>query len=387
MVTARSLPSFFSMYQQLIAQPSISATDPKWDQSNRNVIYLLAEWLELLGFDCEVNELQSQQGKYNLLARRGTGNGGLLLSGHTDTVPYDASRWNFDPFKLTEQDNRWYGLGSIDMKGFFAFVIQALSELDSSQQNKPIMVLATADEETTMNGAREVSRFANLKPDYCVIGEPTDMRPVYAHKGHMSEVIRITGRSGHSSDPALGVNAIELMHEVISALLKLKEEFKHKYSDSSFTVPQPTMNFGHIHGGDNANRICGCCELHLDTRPLPGLSVDELYAHLHKATESVQARYPGCVELISLHHPVPAFRQTTDSALVQLAEKISQSKAQAVNYCTEAPFLQELGCETLVLGPGSIKQAHQPDEYLSVDSIKPTQEKLKSLLKAFCFSQ
>ncbi|WP_278373981.1 acetylornithine deacetylase, partial [Idiomarina abyssalis] len=361
MVTARSLPSFFSMYQQLIAQPSISATDPKWDQSNRNVIYLLAEWLELLGFDCEVNELQSQQGKYNLLARRGTGNGGLLLSGHTDTVPYDASRWNFDPFKLTEQDNRWYGLGSIDMKGFFAFVIQALSELDSSQQNKPIMVLATADEETTMNGAREVSRFANLKPDYCVIGEPTDMRPVYAHKGHMSEVIRITGRSGHSSDPALGVNAIELMHEVISALLKLKEEFKHKYSDSSFTVPQPTMNFGHIHGGDNANRICGCCELHLDTRPLPGLSVDELYAHLHKATESVQARYPGCVELISLHHPVPAFRQTTDSALVQLAEKISQSKAQAVNYCTEAPFLQELGCETLVLGPGSIKQAHQPD--------------------------
>ncbi|MFV1467760.1 acetylornithine deacetylase [Idiomarina sp. HB] len=387
MVTAHSLPSFFAMYQQLIAQPSISATDPKWDQSNRSVIYLLAEWLELLGFDCEINELNSQQGKYNLLARRGTGSGGLLLSGHTDTVPYDASRWNFDPFKLTEQDNRWYGLGSIDMKGFFAFVMQALSELDTSQQNKPIMVLATADEETTMNGAREVSRFANLKPDYCVIGEPTDMRPVYAHKGHMSEVIRITGRSGHSSDPALGINAIELMHEVISELLKLKEEFKHKYSDSGFTVPQPTMNFGHIHGGDNANRICGCCELHLDIRPLPGLSVDELYAHLHKATESVQARYPGCVELISLHHPVPAFRQTTDSALVQLAEKISQSKAQAVNYCTEAPFLQELGCETLVLGPGSIKQAHQPDEYLSVDSIKPTQEKLKSLLKEVCFSQ
>ncbi|MGM0906882.1 MAG: acetylornithine deacetylase [Pseudomonadota bacterium] len=387
MVAARSLPSFFSMYQQLIAQPSISATDPKWDQSNQKVIHLLAEWLELLGFDCEINELNSQQGKYNLLARRGAGSGGLLLSGHTDTVPYDASRWNFDPFKLTEQDNRWYGLGSIDMKGFFAFVMQVLNELDASQQSKPIMVLATADEETTMNGAREVSRFANLKPDYCVIGEPTDMRPVYAHKGHMSEVIRITGRSGHSSDPALGINAIELMHEVISALLKLKEEFKHKYSDLSFTVPQPTMNFGHIHGGDNANRICGCCELHLDIRPLPGLSVDELYAHLHKATGSIQARYPGCVELISLHHPVPAFQQATDSALVQLAEKVSQSKAEAVNYCTEAPFLQALGCQTLVMGPGSIRQAHQPDEYLSVDSIKPTQEKLKNLLKEFCFSQ
>ena len=385
-MNAQSLPSFFSMYQQLIAIPSISATDPKWDTSNKKVIDLLSEWLELLGFECEINELKSQQGKYNLLARRGTGTGGLLLSGHTDTVPYDASRWNFDPFTLTEQDNRWYGLGSIDMKGFFAFVMQALSELDTHQQTKPIMVLATADEETTMNGAREVSRFANLHPDYCVIGEPTDMRPVYAHKGHMSEVIRITGRSGHSSDPALGINAIELMNEVISSLMKLKEKFKHKYSNSSFTVPQPTMNFGHIHGGDNANRICGCCELHLDVRPLPGLSVDELYTHLHKATEGIQKRYPGSVELISLHHPVPAFEQAPDSALVQLAEKVSQSQAQAVNYCTEAPFLQELGCETLVMGPGSIKQAHQPDEYLLTEAIEPTQEKLKKLLKSYCFS-
>ncbi|MBL4856645.1 UNVERIFIED_ORG: acetylornithine deacetylase [Idiomarina abyssalis] len=381
-----ALPSFFSMYQQLIAQPSISSIDPKWDHSNQKVVNLLAEWLEILGFECEINELQSQPGKFNLLARRGAGSGGLLLSGHTDTVPYDASRWNFDPFKLTEQDNRWYGLGSIDMKGFFAFVIQALSELDAAQQTKPVMILATADEETTMDGAREVSRFVNLKPDYCVIGEPTDMRPVYAHKGHMSEVIRITGRSGHSSDPALGINAIELMHEVISALMKLKEEFKHKYSDSSFSVPHPTMNFGHIHGGDNANRICGCCELHLDIRPLPGLSVDELYVHLHQATENIQARYPGSIELISLHHPIPAFQQSTDSALVQLAEKISKTQAHAVNYCTEAPFLQELGCETLVMGPGSIRQAHQPDEYLLTESIKPTQEKLKSLLKSYCFS-
>ncbi|MBF38335.1 acetylornithine deacetylase [Idiomarina sp. UBA4520] len=385
-MNAQSLPSFFSMYQQLIAIPSISATVPKWDTSNKKVIDLLAEWLELLGFECEINELKSQQGKYNLLARRGAGSGGLLLSGHTDTVPYDASRWNFDPFTLTEKNNRWYGLGSIDMKGFFAFVLQVLSDLDASKQSRPIMVLATADEETTMNGAREVSRFANLHPDYCIIGEPTDMRPVYAHKGHMSEVIRIIGRSGHSSDPALGINAIELMHEVISSLMKLKEEFKHKYSNSSFTVPQPTMNFGHIHGGDNANRICGCCELHLDVRPLPGLSVDELYAHLHKATESIQKRYPGSVELISLHHPVPAFEQTPDSALVQLAEKVSQSQAQAVNYCTEAPFLQELGCETLVMGPGSIKQAHQPDEYLLTETIEPTQEKLKKLLKSYCFS-
>lgn len=119
-----TLPSFFSMYQQLIAQPSISSIDPKWDHSNQKVVNLLAEWLEILGFECEINELQSQPGKFNLLARRGDGSGGLLLSGHTDTVPYDASRWNFDPFKLTEQDNRWYGLGSIDMKGFLLLLFR-----------------------------------------------------------------------------------------------------------------------------------------------------------------------------------------------------------------------------------------------------------------------
>lgn len=386
-MTSRQLPSFFSMYQQLIALPSISATDPAWDTSNAPVIHLLAEWFETLGFRCEVNELQQQPGKYNLLARRGSGHGGLLLSGHTDTVPYDANRWTLDPFRLTQKDNRWYGLGSIDMKGFFAFVLETLKTLDANQQTQPLMILATADEETTMNGAREVSRFADLKPDVCVIGEPTNMRPVYAHKGHMSEVIRITGRSGHSSDPGLGINAIELMHDVISSLLKLQSTFKHNYSNSGFAIPYPSMNFGHIHGGDNANRICACCELHLDIRPLPGLSLDELYGHLHHATHDIRQRYPGAVTLSSLHDPIPAFQQSRDSDWVRLAETLSQTKAEAVNYCTEAPFLQALGCDTLVMGPGSIQQAHQPDEYLSTDQIQPTQDILKSLIKRYCFRQ
>ena len=381
-------PAFINMYQQLIAEPSISALDPQLNMSNRSTIMLLANWCESLGFQVEITELESAAGKFNLLAKRGEGDGGLMLAGHTDTVPFDDSRWRYDPFKLSEVDNKLYGLGSIDMKGFFAFVIEAIKQLDSqnAKQAKPIMLLATADEETTMAGAQEVAKHQNLKPEFCVIGEPTDMVPVFTHKGHMSTAIRVTGKSGHSSDPARGLNAIEVMHKIIAKLLQLKDTLKNKYSIEHFAIPYPTLNLGHIHGGDNANRICGCCELHLDIRPLPGLSIQELQLLLLEAVKPINDEYPNSVAVIDLHDPIPAFTGTTDSTLVKLAEAVSGEQAIAVNYCTEAPFLQQLGCETIVMGLGSIEQAHQPDEFLAVEKIKPSQEKITQLINQLCFA-
>lgn len=380
---------FLDMYGALIATPSISATVPSLDMSNREVINLLASWCESLGFAVEITELDNNPGKYNLAAKLGTGEGGLMLAGHTDTVPFDDSRWQFDPFKLSEQDNKFYGLGSIDMKGFFAFVLNALQEIDNdtglTNLKKPITILATADEETTMAGAIEIAKQNKLKPARCIIGEPTDMVPVYTHKGHMSTAIRVTGKAGHSSDPDAGLNAIEVMQLVISQLLKLKEDIKNKYSLSDFKIPYPTLNLGHIHGGDNANRICGCCELHIDMRPIPGISIPELQAMLLQAVAPINNQYPKAVEVHDLHEPIPAFSGSTDSSLVKLAEKLSGEQAQAVNYCTEAPFLQQLGCETIVMGPGSIQQAHQPDEFLAMEKIKPSQELIKQLIVASCF--
>ncbi|MGE6449169.1 acetylornithine deacetylase [Pseudoalteromonas tetraodonis] len=380
-----SLPSFISMYQQLIAAPSISAIEEHLCMSNKSVIELLAQWCESLGFTCEIIELEGGKGRYNLLAKRGQGDGGLMLAGHTDTVPFDDSRWNQNPFKLTELDNKLYGLGSIDMKGFFAFVLQAISELDEKQQTQPILILATADEETTMAGAQQICKHPNLKPSRCIIGEPTDMTPVFTHKGHMTTAIRVVGRSGHSSDPERGLNAIEVMHKVITKLLILKEQIKNKYSINHFEIPYPTLNLGNIYGGDNANRICGCCEMHIDMRPLPGLSVQELQALVLDATYDINQQYPNSVSVIDLHEPIPAFTGSTDSALVKLAENIAGQKAVAVNYCTEAPFIQQLGCETIVMGPGSINQAHQPDEFLAMEKIKPSQQIISNLIKASCF--
>lgn len=139
----KKCPSFLDMYAQLIALPTISSVEAEFDLSNKALIELLADWLDNLGFKTEILAVEGSRNKFNLLATYGTGNGGLLLAGHTDTVPFDEGRWTFDPFKLTEKDGKFYGLGSADMKGFFAFVLEAVSQLDLSKLTKPLRILAT----------------------------------------------------------------------------------------------------------------------------------------------------------------------------------------------------------------------------------------------------
>lgn len=378
------LPKFTELYQQLILAPSISSTESSLDVSNKAVIDLLATWFGELGFHIHISEVPNCVGKYNLVATYGCGNGGLLLAGHTDTVPFDDGLWSKDPFQLTEQDNKWFGLGSIDMKGFFAFVIEACKNIELNQLSQPLRILATADEETTMAGARAIAESATFKPKFAVIGEPTGMVPVFMHKGHMSEAIRITGRSGHSSDPANGINAIEIMHQVTGQLLKLQQKLKQQYACDHFAIPQPTLNFGHVHGGDSPNRICGSCELHIDMRPIPGVTPEDLFLLLNQALLPVQQQWPGAVDIYHLHEPIPAYSCDTSSELIKLAEQLTGETAIPVNYCTEAPFIQQLGCDTIVMGPGSIAQAHQPDEYLDMASIKPTQQTIEKLITEVC---
>lgn len=384
---AHSVPSFLDCYRQLVAAPSVSCLDPHWDTANRQVIDLLSTWLTDLGFQVEVNALTEQPQKFNLLARyepaEVTG-GGLLLAGHTDTVPWDEGRWTRDPYTLTEADNRLYGLGSADMKGFFAFVLEALRNIDLTKLREPLYILATADEETTMAGARELHRFAQLAPRFAVIGEPTSMTPVIAHKGHTTEAIRVVGKSGHSSNPAAGVNAIEVMHEVIGELMLLKRQFSERFHDDLFAVPYPTLNLGNIHGGDAANRICACCEMHIDMRPLPGMNLTEMYGVLEQHLAKVQAKYPNAVSLHHLHEPIPGYRCASDAAIVKLAAQLTGRAPEPANYCTEAPFVQDLGCQTIVMGPGNIAQAHQPDEYLELSQIKPALAQLEQLIRQVC---
>ncbi|EGR0078130.1 acetylornithine deacetylase [Vibrio cholerae] len=376
------LPSFLEVYEGLISTSSISSTDARWDEGNEQVIAKLADWLSAIGFSIQIEQVAPN--KQNLIAKLGSGEGGLLLAGHSDTVPFDEGRWNYNPHALTQVNNRFYGLGTADMKGFFAFIYEAVKNVDWRKQTKPLYVLATCDEETTMLGARHFTENAPFKPDYCIIGEPTSLVPIRAHKGHVANAIRVTGKSGHSSNPALGVNAIEIMHEVLFALMQLRDRLIKEYHHPGFEIPTPTLNLGHIHGGDSPNRICGCCELHYDVRPLPGISLDGLDNLMRDALREVQQKWPGRIELVPLHDPIPGYECAHDHPFIHGISEICEQEAQTVNYCTEAPFLQQI-CPTLVLGPGSIDQAHQPDEFLAFEFIDPTVRVLSRAMQKYCF--
>lgn len=379
----KKMPSFLTMYSELIAIPTISSIEQNEDQSNRTLIELLATWLRDLGFQCEILAVEGSNDKYNLLATYGEGEGGLLLAGHTDTVPFDEGRWTFNPFKLTEKDGKFYGLGTADMKGFFAFVLDAIQQIDLTQLTKPLRILATADEETTMLGTRTFIQHTHIRPDCALIGEPTSLRPVRAHKGHIGKGLRIIGKTGHSSDPTKGINAIELMHEATGYLMQLRNELKQKYHHADFDIPYPTMNFGAIQGGDAVNRICACCELHFDIRPLPNISLADLDEMLQEKLAPMFAQYGDRLSIRNLHEPTPGYECEHSAQVVQVVEKLLGEKCEVVNYCTEAPFIQQL-CPTLVLGPGSIEQAHQPDEFMSAEFIKPTRELLSKMITHFC---
>ena len=377
-------PSPMTMLADLIALPSMSSVTPSFDTSNRAVIERLAEWLEGEGFAVEVLPLPEYPEKANLIATKGTGAGGLVLAGHTDTVPCDEHLWNHDPFRLTEKNGHLYGLGTCDMKGFFPLAIEAARTFDAASLRQPLIILATADEESSMEGARQLAKLGRPQARYAVIGEPTGLRPVNAHKGILMEAIHVQGHAGHSSDPTLGNSAIEGMHCVISSILAWREALQREHRDHKFTVPFPTLNLGHIQGGDNPNRICGECELHIDLRPLPGMDPETLRASLRQSVETALAESDLRFSIRPLFGGVGALETPPNSPLVDAAERLTGHSVEAVAFCTEGPFLQTLGMETIILGPGDIAQAHQPDEYIALDRLQPTIDLLRQLISRFC---
>jgi acetylornithine deacetylase len=372
------------MLEALISTPSVSSTDKSMDQGNTAVIEHLAGWLDDGGFEVEIMPLPGDRNKANLIATLGSGTGGLVLSGHTDTVPYDEGKWKHDPFSLTQADQRLYGLGTSDMKAFIALAIEASRDLRAGDLQEPLILLATADEETSMAGAKALVDRKLLRARHAIIGEPTGLRPVRMHKGILMEAIHLQGRSGHSSDPALGNSALEAMYTVIGALRAWRNELQKKHIDPRFAVPVPTLNLGHIHGGDNPNRICPECELHIDLRPLPGMNLQELRGELQQRVLTALRDSGIQVSFESLFDGIPAMETPASAAIVQLAERLTGHSPEAVAFGTEAPYLNQLGMETVVLGPGDIDQAHQPDEYLALDRLAPTIDILKQMVNSVC---
>ncbi len=378
-----STPPLKEMVAQLIATPSVSSTLPQFDLSNADLVHMLANWLEPLGFDIAIHDIDGHPGKKNLIATRGKGSGGLVLSGHTDTVPLDEPLWHSDPFTLTERDNRWYGLGTCDMKGFFAIAIAAVQQFEKQAFHRPLTILATADEESSMSGARALAAADVCGARFALIGEPTSLTPIRQHKGIMMLSLTIKGSSGHSSNPELGRSALDATGIVIAELHRYRDELKRRFTNLDFEVSYPTLNLGCIHGGDNPNRICDHVVLAFDVRALPGMESELVYSELGERLRPV-VESAGLTMTLELNHPpVPAFKTSGDE-LLGVIQELTGASPKSAAFATEAPFLSALGMETVVMGPGSIDQAHQPNEYVSLDQLDPSIAIIRALVHRYC---
>ncbi|MFO0692940.1 MAG: acetylornithine deacetylase [Polyangiales bacterium] len=378
------LPPHEELLRELVAELSVSSPDPRFDRGNRAVVEALADYAESIGFRCEVKELANDPRKANLVAVLGEGEGGLLLAGHTDTVPYDDGAWSTEPLELTNVDGRLHGLGAADMKGFFPAALHAIASIDRHRLRAPIVLVATADEESGMEGMRQLVAEGGLAGAHAVIGEPTGLAPVHKHKGVAFEKLELFGRAGHASDPSLGLSALDGMADALDVLRAYREEWKARLHDPAFTVPHPTLNLGRIEGGDSPNRICAHCALHVDVRLLPGMVIEAVRAELR---ERIEARLEGRglrLSMEALAKSLPAFETRLDAPIVRAAEEATGKKAHSVLFGTEGPFLNEAGKETVILGAGDISVAHQPDEFVRLSDLERATTIYASLAHRFC---
>ena len=233
-----------------------------------------------------------------------------------------------------------------------------------------------------MAGARMLAANGVVKAAAAVIGEPTGLTPIRAHKGVAMISIALAGSSGHSSNPALGDNALDAMHRVMGALLAFRRELAQRHVDPAFEVRVPTLNLGCLHAGDNPNRICEHAELQIDLRLLPGMETAAVIDELRERVKAASDATPAIVE--PLFEPVDPYQTPPDGTLVRSLESLSGRSARTVAFGTEAPFFQALGMETVVFGAGSIDQAHQPDEFLDSAYIQPAEDALTALIAQYC---
>ena len=382
------LPSAKSMLGTLIGEPSVSSRSSALDQSNIGVLNHLANWLHDINFDVEISSLPEEPAKANLIATylpQGQRiDGGLILAGHSDTVPCDEKLWHSDPYSLSESDSRVHGLGACDMKGFFPMAIWAASHVVNTKLKKPLTIIATSDEESGMAGARFLADRGIPKAEVTLVGEPTELQPVISHKGAITLSITVQGSSGHSSNPDFGRNAIDSMHIVIQDLIEFRRSLATNYQTPGFDVSIPTLNLGCLQAGDSPNRICEHSELQIDLRLLPGMNADAIISDLKQQLYVIGDRLGTPINVHFLSPAIPAFESPENSQVAKLLETLSGKSSGKVAFGTEAPFYQDFSKETVVFGPGSISQAHQPDEYMELSYFSKTESILIRLIQHFC---
>ena len=362
-----------ALLRRLIAFPTVS-TD-----SNLAMIAFLADRLEAVGARVEVHQ-DATGTKANLFATLGPEvDGGILLSGHSDVVPVTDQDWTTDPFAMVERDDRLYGRGTCDMKGFIAAAVAMAPFYAERVKNRPIHFAFTHDEETGCLGARalaQVLRSQGVRPGVAIIGEPTLMRIIEGHKGCYEYSTHFTGLEGHGSSPDRGVNAVEYAVRYVTRLLELKEKLKTRApANGRFDPPWTTINTGALIGGVAHNVIPGKARVDWEMRPVQNGDADFVKSHLQDycantllpAMRAVMPNADIVTEVIGeVDGLIPADENEAKEIIMELT---GANGAETVAFGTEAGIFQTLGMSAVVCGPGSIEQAHKPDEYLALDQL------------------
>ncbi|TPK86348.1 acetylornithine deacetylase [Mesorhizobium sp. B2-4-17] len=365
----------FEILDRLVSFPSV-AGKPNGD---------IAGWVEtyLMEHGTQVTVLPGPEGdRSNLFATIGPADvPGYILSGHMDVVPAAEPQWTSAPFALRQQGERLYGRGTTDMKGFLAVVLAAVPALRGLRLARPIHLAFSYDEEVGCRGVPHlIARLPALcaKPLGVIVGEPSAMRAVCAHKGKAAARVTINGRSGHSSRPDLGLNAIHAMAGALSAAVSEAERLTHGPFDPAFEPPYCSLQAGVVAGGQSVNIIPDTCTLDLEARAIPGVDPASLLAPVKAQAEVLMA--DGFQVEWTPISAYPALSLPRDAALTTLlCELTGEAPLGAVSYGTEAGLYQAAGFDAIICGPGDIGRAHKPDEYILASELAACQRLIGAL--------
>lgn len=369
-----------SYLKELISFDTVS------DKSNKPLIDFLANFFSDNGFALKLSG-EEKNGKFNLLASYGSfDQPGIILSGHTDVVPVVDQTWNSDPFTLFIKDNFAFGRGTSDMKGFIACCMQLVQEINLKALPQSLHFAFTYDEEVGCLGIPKLlEQFADKQTNnkLVIIGEPTDLSIVTAHKGFTGFRANFIGKSGHSSQTHKGCNAIVAASQWIQCLTHLSIDLQ-KETDNRFEPAYTTLNVSTIKGGSALNIIPDRCQLEWEIRNIPQdnstkSKIDKLFQHGCNYPDAI---FPLPVEKIYQQiTEVPAFTTSfTKQEIEYLQEKLNASKVTTAAYVTEAGFFEQTGLKTILWGPGSITQAHKPNEFVPIDQLHLCVKNLKNLI-------
>lgn len=363
--------------------------DTTSSKSNLDLISFVEGYLGELGVASR-RTANAEGTKANLYATLGPEiAGGVVLSGHTDVVPVTGQDWHSDPFKVARKDGKLYGRGTADMKSFLAVALALAPEMLERGLARPIHLALSYDEEVGCLGVGGLIAdvTANLpRPRSVIIGEPTSMRPILEHKGIAVFRTTVRGKAAHSSQPHRGGNAILAASRLIAELGRMAEELREKArGDSLYDPPYTTIGIGTIHGGEAINIVAEHCSFAWEFRNLPEQDAEELTARFRAyAEEEVlpELRRHAPEASIETEHlsAVPPFHRVEDSEAERLVRALTGSnQTGAVSFGTEASLFQEAGISTVVCGPGSIDQAHQPDEFIELEQVEACEKMLRGL--------